>query len=145
MGSTWGRELSTGNNGGLLSDSRPRKTRFALKVIEYQGRCAHRGAIMTHILSPRPFALALMLAFGVLPAAAEAACYADYKAKQDSPLRLHYGVVQLSGQCAPAAAAAEAAPRLAAAGWTLLTVLSVFDETGLEARKADAGQFFLRF
>ena len=108
MGSTWGRELSTGNNGGLLSDSRPRKTRFALKVIEYQGRCAHRGAIMTHILSPRPFALALMLAFGVLPAAAEAACYADYKAKQDSPLRLHYGVVQLSGQCAPAAAAAEA-------------------------------------
>ena len=27
---------------------------------------------------------------------ADAACYADYKAKQDAPLRLHYGVAQVS-------------------------------------------------
>jgi hypothetical protein len=36
-----------------------------------------------------PLALSLFLA-AAQPAAA--ACYADYKAKQDAPLRLHYGV-----------------------------------------------------
>lgn len=87
--------------------------------------------------------LALILL--AVPSLGEAACYADYKAKQDSPLRLHYGVLQVSGQCTAQAAASEATPRLAAAGWTLLTVLSVFDETGLEPRKTDAGQYFLRF
>lgn len=81
----------------------------------------------------------------LLPAAAAAECYADYKAKQDAPLRLHYGVMQISGACNPGSAAAQVEPRLAAQGWTLLTILSVFDEGGLAARKADAGQYFLRF
>ena len=82
-----------------------------------------------------------------LSTAAQAACYADYQAKTDNPLRLHYGVIQLSDAACrtPARAIAEAEARLAAGGWTLLTILSTFDETGLNRRRADAGQNFLRF
>ena len=76
---------------------------------------------------------------------AQAACYADYKAKRDNPLRLHYGVTQLGDTCTPEAAQAKLQPLLAADGWTLLTVLGVFDETGLEERKASAGDNFLRY
>jgi hypothetical protein len=80
----------------------------------------------------------------MIGAAAQAACYADYKAKQDDPLRLHYGVAEVSA-CSVSGAEAELAPRLAAAGWTLLNVLSVFDESGLAERKASAGPNYLRF
>jgi len=72
-------------------------------------------------------------------------CYADYKAKQDSPLRLHYGVLKLSGACAPGPARTEAATRLANGGWALLNVLSIFGPEGLSERKANAGPYFLRF
>lgn len=78
------------------------------------------------------------------PAAAE--CYADYKAKRDEPLKLHYGVAQVSdGNCNLGAAEGELAPRLASDGWTLLTVLSTFGPDGLEERKASAGAYFLRY
>ncbi|MFS4581817.1 hypothetical protein [Phaeobacter sp. C3_T13_0] len=77
--------------------------------------------------------------------AAAAECYADYKAKQDAPLRLHYGVIQLRGGCSKPAAKAEISGRLSAAGWTLLNVLSIFGPDGLEQRKADAGPYYLRF
>lgn len=87
-------------------------------------------------------ALAALLAVLASPAAAE--CYADYKAKQDDPLRLHYGVAQVSA-CDKGTAEAELQPRLAAGGWTLLNVLSVFGAEGLEERKASAGDYFLRF
>ena len=86
-------------------------------------------------------ALALLVGFA-LPASAE--CYADYKAKQDDPLRLHYGVAQVSA-CDAAGAEAELAPRLAADGWTLLSVLSTFGPEGLEERKDNAGAYFLRY
>ena len=89
--------------------------------------------------------LALGLALATAsPAAAD--CYADYKAKQDSPLRLHYGVAQVSdGNCAPVPAAGEIEPRLAQGGWTLLNVLSTFGPEGLDERKASAGDYFLRY
>lgn len=78
------------------------------------------------------------------PVAAE--CYADYKAKRDEPLKLHYGVAQVSdANCSPGAAEGELAPRLASDGWTLLNVLSTFGPEGLEERKASAGEFFLRY
>lgn len=78
------------------------------------------------------------------PASAE--CYADYKAKKDNPLQLHYGVAQVSdGNCNKGGAQGELAPRLAAAGWTLLNVLSTFGPEGLGERKASAGDFFLRY
>ena len=91
---------------------------------------------------PRLFLSMAALALMALPAQAE--CYADYKAKQDDPLRLHYGVAQVSA-CDPAGAEAELAPRLADAGWVLLNVLRVFGPEGLEERKASAADYFLRF
>lgn len=77
---------------------------------------------------------------------ASAACYADYKAKRDAPLQLHYGVVQIpDGACELGAAATEIEPRIAGDGWQLLTVLAVFDESGLDARRNSAGAFFLKY
>ncbi|MBT8153517.1 hypothetical protein KMP13_06325 [Epibacterium ulvae] len=92
-------------------------------------------------LIPISAALALTLASPV--SAAE--CYADYKAKKDSPLRLHYGVVQLKGPCKKGPAKNEIASRIASDGWTLLNVLSVFGPDGLQQRKGNAGSFYLRF
>ena len=88
------------------------------------------------------------LALGALLALpAEAACYADYKAKQENPLKLHYGVVQVDiSPCAMSdSVASQVRQRLQAAGWQLLQVQSVFDDSGLGRRKQDAGQYFLRF
>ena len=89
--------------------------------------------------------LATALSASLAASAGAAACYADYKAKQDNPLRLHYGVAEVRGDCTRAAARDDLARRLAAQGWTLLNVVSVFDETGLEKRKDSAGPNFLRF
>jgi hypothetical protein len=92
----------------------------------------------------RPLLLAALL--GVMALPAQAACYADYKAKQDNPLRLHYGIVELpDSACTPAAAKTEIERRLSGSGWTLLNVLSIFGSDGLAGRKADAGSYFLRF
>ncbi|MEX0340634.1 MAG: hypothetical protein AB3N11_16535 [Arenibacterium sp.] len=92
---------------------------------------------------------ALTLVFSALFSLAgqvvSAACYADYKAKQDNPLRLHYGVIELQGQCRAGPARREVSQRLRASGWTLLNVVSVFGPEGLAERRANAGQFYLRF
>ena len=89
-------------------------------------------------------ALLAFVAIAASPAAAD--CYADYKAKQDDPLRLHYGVAQVSdGNCNASGAARELAPRLADAGWTLLNIISTFGPEGLDERKASAGDNFLRY
>lgn len=87
-------------------------------------------------------AMALILA---LPARAE--CYVDYKAKRDNPLRLAYGVSQVSDEACGKLklAKAELAPRLAADGWTLMKILSSFGPEGLSERKTSAGEFFLRY
>ncbi|RVT83169.1 hypothetical protein DXV76_13005 [Rhodobacteraceae bacterium CCMM004] len=92
-----------------------------------------------------PFVVALMLAGAA--AADDAACYADYKAKQDDPLQLHYGVIALpEPACAGTeAAAGEVARRIAVDGWQLLTIVSVFDTSGLEDRRANAGAYYLRY
>ncbi len=95
-------------------------------------------------MKPTALLLGLILALTLPQGAAAAECYADYKAKQDNPLRLHYGVAKIS-QCSMGAAKAELAARLAARGWTLLNIVSVFDESGLEERKQSAGANFLRF
>jgi hypothetical protein len=75
-----------------------------------------------------------------------AACYADYKAKRDDPLKLHYGVAEIKdGNCSPKTAERELKRRLEADGWTLLNVLSTFGPEGLAERKSSAGEFFLRY
>jgi len=90
--------------------------------------------------------LAALVALIGLPAAAD--CYADYKAKRDDPLQLHYGVIALpENACTKSKAEAEIAGRIGVDGWTLLKVVSIFDEAGLgdEERRANAGEFYLRY
>lgn len=93
-----------------------------------------------------PFFVALVL-IGAAASSSHAACYADYKAKRDAPLRLHYGVIELPDSSCGNASAAERAisSRIAVDGWTLLTVLSTFGPDGLDARRANAGEFYLRY
>ena len=92
----------------------------------------------------RPFLLALFVALLLPQTSLAADCFADYKAKQGNPMRLHYGVAQIS-QCSRGAAKSELSARLAAKGWTLLNILSVFDSSGLAERKKSAGPNYLRF
>jgi len=77
--------------------------------------------------------------------AAHADCYADYKAKRDNPLNLHYGVAQISGACTRANARVQVEPRIAVDGWELLNIVSVFDASGLDERSDSAGAYFLRY
>ena len=90
--------------------------------------------------------LITLLFTAVLTVPAQAACYVDYKAKQDDPLRLHYGVAKIpDDSCNVAAATTVLAPRLEQKNWTLLTVLPVFSEAQLNTTKEAAGSFFLRY
>ena len=110
-------------------------------VIEYHRAKPHSKGMMKQVILTTLSAAF----FAVAAQAASAECYADYKAKRDNPLKLHYGVMQVSGNCSKQAATAQIAKRLRANGWTLLNVLSVFDGSGLNERKNSAGQFYLRF
>ncbi len=89
----------------------------------------------------------LILTLALLAASpASASCYADYKAKQDNPLRLHYGVIELPDTaCTEQAAKAQIKQRISADGWKLLHVLSIFEADGLGERKNSAGKYFLRY
>lgn len=91
----------------------------------------------------RTHALILFCLCAALPAGAD--CYADYKAKQDDPLRLAYGVAKIDGPCSVPSARTELSGRLERAGWTLLTVLGTFDESGLAERQSSAGDHYLSF
>jgi len=89
--------------------------------------------------------LSTILALVLTASAASATCYVDYKAKQDDPLRLHYGVAEIFEACTIEDAYAQLAVRLADNGWTLLIVLELFDEQGLAERIESAGEFYLRY
>ena len=87
----------------------------------------------------------LSIGFVLCAGMAQAACYADYKAKQDNPLRLHYGVAEIRGECSAAAAARELRSRLSRDNWELLNVMSVFEDEGLARRRGEAGEYYLRY
>ena len=89
--------------------------------------------------------IASLTALVLMAGTANAACYADYKAKRDAPLRLHYGGAEIHGDCTVANAESELADRIASSDWELLAVLSVFDESGLDDRRETAGEFYLRY
>ncbi|MCC5982983.1 MAG: hypothetical protein JJU42_01350 [Rhodobacteraceae bacterium] len=92
----------------------------------------------------RPLALAAIALTLATPAAAQ--CFADYKAKQDNPLRLQYGIVELPADACNdhAAAARHVEAVLARHGWTLLQIESTFGPEGFEQRRARAGEIHLR-
>jgi len=82
------------------------------------------------------------------PSTAAAECYVDYKAKQTvSALKLHYGVMKLPGNACNNNAKAQkvVSKRLAKGGWKLLRIMSIFDQSGLSQRQANAGAYFLRY
>lgn len=135
------RRSRTGNNAAPLSDSSVAKPAWLLN--NRAGRRIFAG--MRQMLLSFAFGLGLGLAPMLAAPALAAPCYADYKAKQDNPLRLHYGVIELAGPCRMAEARAEVAARLQRAGWTLLNLLGLFGPEGLEERKPDAGAYYLRF
>jgi hypothetical protein len=82
-------------------------------------------------------------------AQAQSHCYVDYKAKRSDggSLQLHYGVMKLeSGSCGNATQRSKAVRnRISAGGWSLLTIMSTFDKSGLKQRRGNAGQFFLKY
>ncbi len=99
-----------------------------------------RGACVA-LLAPMVLLTGLMAAPPAL-----AGCFVDYKARQTDPLRLHYGIVELPGQCpSPAEAEAQTAARIAAGGWQLLTILGRSDTPPSDQQKADAGEHYLRY
>ncbi len=93
------------------------------------------------------FRVMSLLAALAVPGMAGAACYADYKAKQDDPLRLHYGVIELpDAACGDRQRARqEIQRRIARDGWQLLSVEGTFGADGLDQRRGSAGDFFLRY
>lgn len=122
------------NNARLLSDN----TRVIPRLLLNNGA---NFSMFICMMKKLILALALMAA-----SPAHASCYADYKAKLDSPLRLHYGVIELPDTaCTKQAAQAQIAQRIGVDGWKLLNILSIFDAGGLEERKDSAGQYFLRY
>lgn len=92
----------------------------------------------------RAITLAACLSALSVPAFAEQ-CFADYKAKKDDPLRLHYGVVELSQGCSQKSAKSEIKHRISGDGWQLLNVLSVFGPEELAGKDQSAGKFYLRY
>ena len=78
---------------------------------------------------------------------AEAACYADYKAKKGPPLQLHYGVVKVPDKfCRNRKGVRRAVQkRISVGGWKLLNVISVFGPEGLAGKQGNAGRFFLKY
>ena len=102
---------------------------------------------MEHVMKRIVLIAGLSLAV-VAPSAAAANCFVDYKAKQTAAgLKLHYGVMKLPDRACTNNAAAQrvVAKRLANNGWTLLTIVSRFDGSGLSQRQANAGAYYLRY
>ena len=92
------------------------------------------------------FALGMTILLAVMANSAFGACYAGYKAKQDDPLKLHYGVAEVpDDSCTRDSAEKALRDRLKNAGWTLLKIVATFDETELPEKKAAAGDYFLRY
>ena len=65
------------------------------------------------------------LGLAVSTVAAQAACNAEYKAKRDNPLELHYNVATIKEPCTKASARAQLEGRLAGQGIKLLKIMTV--------------------
>jgi hypothetical protein len=137
MGQACGRGAQTGNSARPLSDNAPGKRRALLNIPLSRRIFAD--------MTTRMLLLAIPLALG-LAAPATAGCFADYKAKREGPLQLHYGVVELAdSNCSREAAGPDIARRIGRDGWELLQVMSVFGDDGLDSRRDSAGAYFLRY
>ena len=140
MSSGSGGKSCSGNNATLLSNNAylaDARLHWILNIPVNSAHIAH----MKRVSSISAALIALLVA-----GPATAACYADYKAKKDDPLRLHYGVAEIKDKdCSKEAAKKQLAKRLEKDGWELLSVVDVFDTDGLDQREESAGTYFLRY
>lgn len=86
--------------------------------------------------------------WALMAAAGQAECFVGYKAKQDDPLRLHYGIMHVTDAplCADAALLeGHIANRLGDAGWTLLHIVEVQQTPPTDEQREVAGDYFQRF
>ena len=90
------------------------------------------------------YSLLLILMAGTVSAQT---CFVHYKAKQDDPLKLHYGVMNVTSDDCSALTdiTATTAARLSPAGWTLLNVVKADTMTPSAEEISNAGDFYLRF
>ena len=74
-------------------------------------------------------------------------CYADYKAKKNEPLRLHYGIAKMNPSLCDSrdAVILELSARLRADGWILLKLMDLFGKDDLKERRDNAGAYFLKY
>jgi hypothetical protein len=158
MQASWGCGAETGNivallgdNAGmlrgfpawLLNNNRVQSNLSALIFLSDRER--HQMFRLVSCSALMPYASAVFLAL-LLAAPVSAECFADYKAKRDAPLRLHYGVARIADQpCDRKSAERELRARLGSEHWQLLNIISTFGPEGLEERKASAGPYFLRY
>lgn len=128
--------LQPRNNTALLCDNR---RLIGPGILNFRSAARSVCRMKTLIAS---FALAAALATG-----AQAECFAEYKAKQDDPLRLHYGIMMIPENTCPGqqAAAGILSPRLQAGGWTLLNIVGLSTTPPTDQQKANAGEFYLRY
>lgn len=110
----------------------------SVMLLNYKGRW-HRLVGMKHILLSS--ALILSMASG-----AQAACFAHYKAKQENPLKLAYGIMSVGdAQCSATAAKATVKNRLLQNGWVLLNIVRVTTKAPTTSEERNAGAHYLRF
>jgi hypothetical protein len=132
----------TGNIGTMLSHNTRNPGRRA-RLILYN---APVPPYVRSMMKTTLYIAVLTLGFGAAQPA-DAACFADYKAKKANPLQLHYGVIELpASACSNQANARKIIQkRISVGGWTLLNVMSVFGPEGLKQRQASAGNYYLQF
>jgi hypothetical protein len=139
------------NNGPPLSNNGPCGGRCHCLSADVNGRLAadlwtHVPAWSTRHSHEETLQTLALIAAILSCASPAAACYADYRAQKDSPFGLHYGVIEFPTRLfGRGRRAGDCGPQIAAEGWQLLQVISVFDDSGLDARRSDAGAYFLRF
>ncbi len=121
----WDQDRSECRNRAISSNRYEITRRSSAGVIEKHGSVPQIvGMTQTHII-PAAFVASLALASLALAGSAQAACLAEYKAKQDDPLRLAHTTIEVEGPCTLDDVTVKVEEVLAEDGWTLLKLISV--------------------
>lgn len=90
--------------------------------------------------------ISLVLCFATFFSAAYAnECFVVYKAKKDNPLKLHLGLMQISGQCLIQDIEGITSRRLDSTGWKLLKIVKTSSNIDAEKMEKDLGDYFLKY
>jgi hypothetical protein len=72
-------------------------------------------------------------------------CFVLYKAKKDNPLKLHLGLIQISGQCSEHDVEYITSRRLNLTDWKLLKIVKSSSNIDAEKMERDLGDYFLKY